>query len=179
MPSSSSVIPARSSASSSSSSKSSRPARRAAARCSASVSSRASIFSASWSGAPSYSSSTPIEGSPRAFDDRENGVDGLCEIQVAGVDDLDAGGGGEEVDDGGVVGVASVQRSCDDRGILVGEFGAASRGADLRRGGEEDAHGGVGGDDGGDVASLHDRSEERRVGKECVSTCRSRWSPYH
>src|SRR3546814_13472109 len=36
--------------------------------------------------------------------------------------------------------------------------------------------------------SLHDdldtpidaiRSEERRVGKECVSTCRSRWSPYH
>src|SRR3546814_15255559 len=27
-----------------------------------------------------------------------------------------------------------------------------------------------------DVAS---RSEERRVGKECVSTCRSRWSPYH
>src|SRR3546814_15556401 len=41
-------------------------------------------------------------------------------------------------------------------------------------------------------ASIHDRlvaeleaavrkirSEERRVGKECVSTCRSRWSPYH
>src|SRR3546814_14161204 len=27
------------------------------------------------------------------------------------------------------------------------------------------------------VADL--RSEERRVGKECVSTCRSRWSPYH
>src|SRR3546814_8646244 len=25
----------------------------------------------------------------------------------------------------------------------------------------------------------HGRSEERRVGKECVSTCRSRWSPYH
>src|SRR3546814_13535916 len=23
------------------------------------------------------------------------------------------------------------------------------------------------------------RSDERRVGKECVSTCRSRWSPYH
>src|SRR3546814_11625856 len=23
------------------------------------------------------------------------------------------------------------------------------------------------------------RSEERRVGKECVITCRSRWSPYH
>src|SRR3546814_7559516 len=26
---------------------------------------------------------------------------------------------------------------------------------------------------------IADRSEERRVGKECVSTCRSRWSPYH
>src|SRR3546814_3963682 len=26
---------------------------------------------------------------------------------------------------------------------------------------------------------LSPRSEERRVGKECVSTCRSRWSPYH
>src|SRR3546814_17481567 len=25
----------------------------------------------------------------------------------------------------------------------------------------------------------HDRSEERRVGKEWVSTCSSRWSPYH
>src|SRR3546814_11423316 len=29
------------------------------------------------------------------------------------------------------------------------------------------------------AVSLADRSEERRVGKECVSTCRSRWSPYH
>src|SRR3546814_5663377 len=27
--------------------------------------------------------------------------------------------------------------------------------------------------------SWYARSEERRVGKECVSTCRSRWSPYH
>src|SRR3546814_11002755 len=26
---------------------------------------------------------------------------------------------------------------------------------------------------------LAERSEEPRVGKECVSTCRSRWSPYH
>src|SRR3546814_14956711 len=30
----------------------------------------------------------------------------------------------------------------------------------------------------GTEIGLH-RSEERRVGKECVSTCRSRWSPYH
>src|SRR3546814_15907780 len=26
---------------------------------------------------------------------------------------------------------------------------------------------------------IDSRSEERPVGKECVSTCRSRWSPYH
>src|SRR3546814_1562959 len=37
---------------------------------------------------------------------------------------------------------------------------------------------------GGATAGVRDahstsRSEERRVGKECVSTCRSRWSPYH
>src|SRR3546814_1442965 len=29
------------------------------------------------------------------------------------------------------------------------------------------------------VVADEQRSEERRVGKECVSTCRSRWSPYH
>src|SRR3546814_8821273 len=34
--------------------------------------------------------------------------------------------------------------------------------------------------DGKDVTALApEQSEERRVGKECVSTCRSRWSPYH
>ena len=30
-----------------------------------------------------------------------------------------------------------------------------------------------------DETAAHVRSEERRVGKECVSTCSSRWSPYH
>jgi hypothetical protein len=29
------------------------------------------------------------------------------------------------------------------------------------------------------IAPWHDRSEERRVGKECLYQCRSRWSPYH
>src|SRR3546814_14462600 len=29
------------------------------------------------------------------------------------------------------------------------------------------------------TANLSRRSEESRVGKECVSTCRSRWSPYN
>src|SRR3546814_17486168 len=40
----------------------------------------------------------------------------------------------------------------------------------------------VGGDDftvRGGAADAAIRSEERRVGKECVSTCRSRWSPDH
>src|SRR3546814_4272518 len=31
----------------------------------------------------------------------------------------------------------------------------------------------------GHQIAMPPRSEERRVGKECVSTCRSRWSPYH
>src|SRR3546814_13544047 len=29
------------------------------------------------------------------------------------------------------------------------------------------------------IVFIGHRSAERRVGKECVSTCRSRWSPYH
>src|SRR3546814_9135616 len=33
--------------------------------------------------------------------------------------------------------------------------------------------------DGYNANDINGRSEERRVGKECVSTCRSRWSPYH
>src|SRR3546814_12580903 len=31
---------------------------------------------------------------------------------------------------------------------------------------------------GAELPAFTQRSEERRVGKECVSTCRSRWSPY-
>ena len=30
-----------------------------------------------------------------------------------------------------------------------------------------------------DAQQLKSRSEERRVGKECLRLCRSRWSPYH
>src|SRR3546814_12557354 len=37
----------------------------------------------------------------------------------------------------------------------------------------------VGGMQGHMELNVFKRSEERRVGKECVSTCRSRWSPYH
>ena len=32
---------------------------------------------------------------------------------------------------------------------------------------------------GAEVGTVIERSEERRVGKECTSWCRSRWSPYH
>src|SRR3546814_20019433 len=32
---------------------------------------------------------------------------------------------------------------------------------------------------GGPLVLERSRSEERRVGEECVSTCRSRWSPHH
>src|SRR3546814_6469301 len=42
--------------------------------------------------------------------------------------------------------------------------------------------GGQGQGQGGHAGEVHTgdgRSEERRVGKECVRTCRSRWSPYH
>src|SRR3546814_5004411 len=39
---------------------------------------------------------------------------------------------------------------------------------------DDDEDGGL-----GNPGLLQRRSEERRVGKECVSTCRSRWSPYH
>ena len=34
-------------------------------------------------------------------------------------------------------------------------------------------------DNGSSDGSVGSRSEERRVGKECLSVCRSRWSPYH
>src|SRR3546814_12139074 len=55
--------------------------------------------------------------------------------------------------------------------------GAGSFGGGQSRSGGGQKPGGFGG--GAPFDSDLDRSEERRVGKECVSTCRSRWSPYH
>src|SRR3546814_5811628 len=57
--------------------------------------------------------------------------------------------------------------SSDLQIVAVEQFTGQAAGAHSLDGIE--ATGGVG----------QDRSEERRVGKECVSTCRSRWSPYH
>src|SRR3546814_12471532 len=52
-----------------------------------------------------------------------------------------------------------------------------SAGTSCERGpGDNREQGSAGGHDG---PHRGERSEERRVGKECVSTCRSRWSPYH
>src|SRR3546814_12066280 len=62
------------------------------------------------------------------------------------------------------LGRAALRRAAEERlqRLLGGRIGAGARGAGGRRDERE-----IG------------RSEERRVGKECVSTCRSRWSPYH
>src|SRR3546814_19532149 len=62
-------------------------------------------------------------------------------------------------------------------------IGAKTQVIDLKGGfvspGLTDAHlHNEGGGPGIDLSQAR-RSEERRVGKECVSTCRSRWSPYH
>src|SRR3546814_8518353 len=59
--------------------------------------------------------------------------------------------------------------ACDRAGV------ARDDGADMR--GEQPF--GLGGGIRTEIISIEPRSEERRVGKECVSTCRSRWSPYH
>src|SRR3546814_5241396 len=61
--------------------------------------------------------------------------------------------------------IIALERECFDRGE---EGDVARRGAVPRR-----HHPRL------DRLAAQQRSEERRVGKECVSTCRSRWSPYH
>src|SRR3546814_1631926 len=64
-------------------------------------------------------------------------------------------------------------------------LGRAAMDAADAAGGEDADAGEVGADHGGGdggrarPAGRQHRSEERRLGKECVSTCRSRWSPYH
>src|SRR3546814_8672638 len=66
---------------------------------------------------------------------------------------------------------------------LALDHGHQPEGADVRLADVEDLLGRAGLDEFGQhlaaVMMRILRSEERRVGKECVSTCRSRWSPYH
>src|SRR3546814_1629602 len=65
---------------------------------------------------------------------------------------------------------------CGDEVVGAG-LQARQQAGELRRF-DHDAAGGAPPDLVGEV-DVEARSEERRVGKECVSTCRSRWSPYH
>src|SRR3546814_13444604 len=65
---------------------------------------------------------------------------------------------GDSQPPGGVLAAAITLPQCRDNGAALALARGAVEAAALRR---------------------NDRSEERRVGKECVSTCRSRWSPYH
>src|SRR3546814_5415986 len=73
----------------------------------------------------------------------------------------------------------------DDRRRLVALLGGAGTlrtGAGLARqpGVDRRVSSGAAGTPAGPAATGgRRRSEERRVGKECVSTCRSRWSPHH
>src|SRR3546814_7772737 len=87
---------------------------------------------------------------------------------------------GDRLDDAGGDGIAAMQ--VDHALQVVGEIGtmlalpqheAVFRNmgmAQMRDAGHAKAE---------HVTVAHHRSEERRVGKECVSTCRSRGSPYH
>src|SRR3546814_4466144 len=64
-----------------------------------------------------------------------------------------------------------------DLPVVHSDIGPAPRKLQRRRPPDTGA---AAGDDGDLPVQIHlIRSEERRVGKECVSTCRSRWSPYH
>src|SRR3546814_15122060 len=90
-------------------------------------------------------------------------------------------GCGEDYDPAavGVAGAIAIEQRCQLRvGVGHGGFFAAVGGATLAQAGTilRPAAANLPNrmfDAGGQ------RSEERRVGKECVSTCRSRWSPYH
>src|SRR3546814_12118467 len=82
--------------------------------------------------------------------------------------DVDAGGG----INGMIDGVDRALALIDDRTVVVPGHGPLSNRAELI------AYGKMLRDLRARVAALK-RSEERRVGKECVSRLRSRWSPYH
>src|SRR3546814_15497728 len=66
-------------------------------------------------------------------------------------------------------------------GLLTVADGGRVSANDVNLGDDDTGHGIVliSGVDSAGNASTIERSEERRVGTECVSTCRSRWSPYH
>src|SRR3546814_16951739 len=66
---------------------------------------------------------------------------------------------------------ALADRLVEEAGRLVGHGEILSLANDRQRRVVSDCHAAL--------LEAAARSEERRVGKECVSQCRSRWSPYH
>src|SRR3546814_9473159 len=69
---------------------------------------------------------------------------------------------------------ADVLVIADTYGVYVGDYERPGEQAALER--SPKIYGGV---DEAEARAIESRSEERRVGKECVRTCSSRWSPYH
>src|SRR3546814_14332098 len=67
-----------------------------------------------------------------------------------------------------------------ERPAVTQHDGRQLRARSVRRVDQAGEHGKFVGKRGRNIAEVpQQRSEERRVGKECVSTCRSRWSPMH
>src|SRR3546814_17192042 len=96
----------------------------------------------------------------------------VCSSDLAG-----AAGGDGDVFEVGAVGAAQLAGDVQAQAGAV--LGGGEEGAEqLRHDGVGDAGAAIEDFDHRELAALF-RSEERRVGKECVSTCRSRWSPYH
>src|SRR3546814_11837232 len=83
----------------------------------------------------------------------------------------------------GIVAIEAHRRHVDElprkKELVLGERGAVrrDRGVESDTVETDDVH--IAFDDEEAPLGARGRSEERRVGKECVSTCRSRWSPYH
>src|SRR3546814_18220453 len=102
-------------------------------------------------------------------------------------------GGGEAAAGGGLLALAGAAVAEEALGLGAGVAGQGLDGADAGAGEaagdvalqvEVEVPGPRGGAEEIGIARVllqagRRRSEERRGGKECVSTCRSRWSPYH
>ena len=76
--------------------------------------------------------------------------------------------------------VGSVVLGCgDDANDDTPKPNGGQGGANVAGSSGDSGSGGAGGDAAGTGGGGAGGSEERRVGKECTSVCRSRWSPYH
>src|SRR3546814_16575481 len=112
-------------------------------------------------------------------------VFGVHRIGQADVDDIDVGIVGDRIEIRVIVDVAGGEAVFGRDALGLGaiaadEAGEAAVGA-VREFGDDAAEAVTAETDHRitERAALWLRSEERRVGKECVSTCRSRWAPYN